>query len=77
MKNEEKIIDKPINFEFSKYRGIIMKNGDIIYYIKTSKIKNKFNYNDVKSTPFPYTDNQIVKMYVKINILKKRGDLNE
>ena len=73
MENFKKIIDKPVNFKFNKYQGIVEPNGNITYNIGASKNKtgNKFNYNNIKSTLFPYTDDQIVKMYVKTNILKK------
>ena len=71
----EGLIDKPVNFKFDKYQGIVEPNGDITYNIGTSKNRtgNKFNYNDVEDTDFPHTDNQKVKMYIKQNVLKTEG----
>lgn len=71
----EGLTDKPVNFKFDKYQGIVEPNGDITYNIGTSKNRtgNKFNYNDVEDTDFPHTDNQKVKMYIKQNVLKTEG----
>lgn len=71
----EGLTDKPVNFKFDKYQGIVEPNGDITYNIGTSKNRtgNKFNYNDVEDTDFPHTDNQKVKMYIKQKVLKTEG----
>ena len=67
-------IDAPVNFEYGKYKGIIEPNGDVTYNIGTSKNNtgHKFNYNDKNNeSDFPHTDNQVVRNYIKTNILNE------
>lgn len=66
---------QPINFEFNKYHGIIEPNGDVTYNIGTSKnnMGHKFHYDEIDDTPFPHTDDQIVKIYLKNNVLKNES----
>lgn len=67
-------IDAPVNFEYGKYKGIIEPNGDVTYNKGTSKnnTRYKFNYNDKSiESDFPHTDNQVVRNYIKTNILNE------
>jgi hypothetical protein len=68
------IVDRPTNFEYGKYEGIIEPNGNVTYNMGTSRYRmgKKFNYNDVDDTPFPVTDNEIVKQIIKRTILKDK-----
>ena len=71
-KEESKQLEKPINFEFGRIKGIIEPHGDITYNKGYSKNNTsiKFNYYDEEVTPFAHTDKQKIVNYISKNILK-------